>query len=275
MSRERVGVIAGNGAFPVLFAETAAARGVDVVAVAHVGETDPEIARHAVATTWVKPGRIQDLIDGLTAHGVRRAVMAGGITKPRLFQDFDPDERALAAIARAGALGDDVLLRALAEELARDGIEIVASTLYLDEVVPRRGRVAGPTPSDAEWADVRFGFRVAKEIGRFDIGQSVVVRGGAVIAVEGVEGTDATIRRAGDLVGADLVVVKTCKPTQDVRFDLPAIGPRTIETMVASGARVLAVEAGRTVMMEKDALLRLAAEHGVAVVAVTEEDLAP
>ena len=119
---------------------------------------------------------------------------------------------------------------------------------------------------------MRFGFRVAKEIGRFDIGQSVVVRGGAVIAVEGIEGTDATIRRAGQLVRGEIVVIKACKPTQDVRFDLPAIGPNTIRTMAEVGGRVLAVEAGRTVMMEKDELLRLADETGIAVVAVAEED---
>lgn len=273
VTRERIGLVAGNGSFPVLFARTARARGVEVVAVAHVNETDPAIAEHVDALTWVRPGRIQTLIDGLTAHGVQRAVMVGGITKPKLFQAFDPDERAMAAIARAGSLRDDLLLRALAEELAQDGITVVESTTYLDDVVPRRGRVAGPEPSEAAWADVRFGFRVAKEIGRFDIGQSVVVRGGAVIAVEGVEGTDATIRRAGQLAGENLVVVKACKPTQDVRFDLPAIGPTTIETMTDAGAGVLAIEAGRTVMMEKERLLALAVERAVAIVAVTEEDL--
>lgn len=273
MTRERIGLIAGNGAFPVLFAETASAHGVDVIAIAHVGETDPAVERHAATTTWVKPGRIQELIDGLTAHGVRRAVMAGGIVKPRLFHDFSPDARALAVIERVGALRDDLLLRALADELATEGIEIVESTLFLDDVVPRRGRVAGRAPTDAEWADVRFGFRVAKEIGRFDIGQSVVVRGGTVIAVEGIEGTDATIRRAGQLVGGDVVVVKACKPTQDLRFDLPAVGPDTVRTMSEVGGRVLAVEAGRTVMMEKDALQRLADEKDIAVVAVSSEDL--
>lgn len=275
MTRERIGVVAGSGSFPVLFAETARARGVEVVAVAHVGETDPAIERHAATVVWVRPGRIQDLIDGLTSNGVRRAVMVGGIAKPRLFQSFDPDARALAAIERAGSLRDDLLLRALAEELARDGVEIVESTLFLDDIVPRPGRVAGPAPSDDEWTDVRFGFRVAKAIGAFDIGQSVVVRGGAVIAVEGIEGTDATIRRAGSLVGGDVVVVKACKPTQDVRFDLPAIGPTTIRTMAEVGGRVLAVEAGRTVMMECEELRRLADEHGIAVVAVAEEQGRP
>lgn len=275
MSGERIGLVAGNGSFPVLFAKTASARGVEVVAVAHVGETDARIEDHAAVVTWVQPGRLQDLIDGLTGHGVQRAVMVGGIVKPRLFRHFEPDERAVAAIARAGALRDDGLLRALADELARDGIEVVESTLFLEDVVPRRGPVAGPAPDEETWADIRFGFRAAKEIGRFDIGQSVVVRGGAIIAVEGIEGTDATIRRAGELVGGDLVVVKACKPTQDVRFDLPAIGPQTIRTMVAVGGRALAVEAGRTVMMEKDALVRLAVETGIAVVAVTEEDLTP
>lgn len=272
MSGDRIGLIAGNGSFPVLFAEAARQRGVEVVAVAHLGETDPAIERHASTTSWVRPGQVQALIDALVSRGVTRAVMAGGIVKPRLFHHFEPDARALAAIERVGVLRDDLLLRALAEELARDGIEVVSSTLYLDHIVPARGLVAGRTPTEAEWADVRFGFRVAKAIGQFDIGQSVVVRGGAVIAVEGIEGTDATIRRAGALVGGDLVVVKACKPTQDVRFDLPAIGPGTLRTMAEAGGRVLAVEAGRTVIMEREALPAVAAEMDIAVVAVTEAD---
>src|SRR6185369_15517326 len=173
----------------------------------------------------VQPGQLQALIDALRAHEVDRAVMVGGIAKPRLFREIMPDARALAAIARIGKLRDDLLLRTLADELEREGIRVVPSTTYLDEIVPAAGVLGARTPSAEEWADIRYGFQVVKVIGRFDIGQSVVVRGGTVMAVEGIEGTDATIRRAGTLVNGDIVVVKATKPIQDLRFDLPAIGP--------------------------------------------------
>lgn len=265
---ERIGLIAGSGRFPVLFAETARRRGVQVVAVAHRGETDERLADVVDAITWVMPGQLQALIDALKAGGVRRTVMVGGIAKPKLFREFQPDERAIAAIMRVGKLRDDLLLRALAEELEREGVPVVESTLFLQEIVPQPGVLSQRAPTDEEWQDIRFGFRAAKRIGQFDIGQSVVVRGGAVVAVEGIEGTDATIRRAGQLVNGDIVVVKACKPTQDLRFDLPAIGPDTIRTIVEMRGRVLAVEAGRTVVLDRAEMLALADAAGLAVVAV-------
>ncbi len=265
---ERIGLIAGSGRFPVLFAETARRRGVEVIAVAHRGETAPELVHHANAIAWVQPGQLQALIDALRAHGVTRAVMVGGIAKPRLFREIMPDARALGAIARVGKLRDDALLRALAEELERDGIRIVPSTTYLDEIVPAAGVLGQRAPTPEEWADIRYGFQVVKMIGRFDIGQSVVVRGGAVMAVEGIEGTDATIRRAGQLVNGDIVVVKATKPIQDLRFDLPAIGPDTIRTMAEVRGRALAVEAGRTIVLDRAEMLALADDAKIAVVAV-------
>jgi DUF1009 family protein len=198
--------------------------------------------------------------------------MVGGIAKPRLFREIMPDARALAAIARVGKLRDDLLLRTLAEELEREGIRVVASTTYLDEIVPAAGVLGRREPTPEEWADIRYGFQVVKVIGRFDIGQSVVVRGGAVMAVEGIEGTDATIRRAGQLVNGDIVVVKATKPIQDLRFDLPAIGPDTIRTMAEVGGRALAVEAGRTIVLDRSEMLALADEAKIAVVAVDPAD---
>jgi DUF1009 family protein len=208
------------------------------------------------------------MIAALQAAGVERAVMAGGITKPRLFENFKPDERALALLARVGTIRDDGLLRALAAELEQEGIAVVESTLYLGDLVPAVGVLTRRTPSEAEWHDVRYGLHAAREIGRFDIGQSVVIRQGAVVAVEGVEGTDATIRRAGSLARGELVVVKVCKPTQDTRFDLPAIGAQTVQTMCEAGARVLAVEAGRTIMLDREAMLAAADAAGLSIVAV-------
>jgi DUF1009 family protein len=270
VTNELVGLIAGNGRFPLVFAERASRLGVRVAAVAHRGETDPELAGAVEAITWIHAGQIGLLIDTLKAAGVQRVVMAGGITKVRLFDDFKPDARALALLARVGTIRDDELLRALAAELEVEGMTVVESTLYLGDLVPAAGVLSARTPSDREWADVRYGVRAAKEIGRFDIGQSVVVRHQAVVAVEGIEGTDATILRAGALARGDLVVVKACKPTQDTRFDLPAVGVQTIHTMVDAGARVLAVEAGRTVMLDRDALVAAADAAGVAVVAVED-----
>lgn len=268
MTRERVGLIAGSGRFPVLFAETARRRGVEVVAVAHRGETAPELADVVDAITWVQPGQLEALIAALVQAGVTRTVMVGGIAKPRLFHEFKPDARALAVIARVGVLRDDLLLRALAEELETEGIRVVESTIYLQEIVPDPGVLSARPPSEEELEDIAFGFAVAKAIGRFDIGQSVVVRGRTVVAVEGIEGTDATIRRAGALVNGGITVVKACKPTQDLRFDLPAIGPDTIRTMAAAGGRALAVEAGRTVILDRAEMLALADAAGITVVAV-------
>jgi DUF1009 family protein len=265
---ERIGLIAGNGRFPIVFAETARRRGVEVVAVAHRGETAPELVHHVHAITWVQPGQLQALIDALHAHGIVRTVMVGGIAKPRIFRDILPDARALAALARAGKLRDDMLLRTLAAELEQEGIRVVPSTTYLDEIVPAAGVLGGREPTDDEWADIRYGFQVVKVIGRFDIGQSVVVRGGTVMAVEGIEGTDATIRRAGQLVNGGIVVVKATKPIQDLRFDLPAIGPDTVRTIAEVRGCALAVEAGRTIVLDRAETLALADEAKIAVVAV-------
>jgi DUF1009 family protein len=270
---ERIGLIAGSGRFPVVFAETARRRGVEVVAVAHRGETAPELVHHVHAITWVQPGQLQALIDALRAYGVDRTVMVGGIAKPRLFREIMPDARALAAIARIGKLRDDLLLRTLADELEREGIRVVPSTTYLDEIVPSKGVLGARAPTAEEWADIRYGFQVVKAIGRFDIGQSVVVRGGTVMAVEGIEGTDATIRRAGQLVNGEIVVVKATKPIQDLRFDLPAIGPDTIRTIAEVGGRALAVEAGRTIILDRAAMLALADDARIAVVAVDPAEM--
>jgi len=265
---ERIGIIAGSGRFPVLFAETARRRGVQVVAVAHRGETDPDLERVVERITWVYPGELQAMIDALKGAGVARTVMVGGIAKPRLFRDLRLDARALSVMQRVGQVRDDLVLRAVAGELEAEGIAVVESTLYLQEIVPAAGGLSRRAPDAAEWDDIRLGFRAAKVIGQFDIGQSVVVRMGAVVAVEGIDGTDATIRRAGQLANGDIVVVKVCKPTQDTRFDLPAVGPDTIRTLASVRGRALAVEAGRTITLDRAEMVALADEAGIAVVAV-------
>lgn len=271
---ERIGLIAGSGRFPVLFAETARRRGVAVVAMAHHDETAPDLAAAVDELHWVHPGELEPIIERFRAAGVRRAVMVGGIVKTRLFHDFRPDARAMAVLLRAGAVSDDRILRALADELQSEGITIVESTLFLEEIVPQAGQLSARTPTAEEWADIRFGFRVAQTIGEFDIGQSVVVRMGAVMAVEGIEGTDATVRRAGQLVNGNITLVKICKPTQDLRFDLPAVGPDTVRVLAEAGGRALAIEAGRTITLDRAEMLAVADAAGIAVVAVDVASLA-
>lgn len=266
---ERIGLIAGNGRFPLLFAETARRQGVHVVAVAHQGETPEEITPLVDEITWVRVGELGKIIRVFKRAGVRRAVMAGGIRKPRHLADLRPDFRGAAFLARTRSLKDDVLLRGVAGELERDGIAVVESTLFLGDLVPAVGTLTRRQPSAREWEDVRFGFKVAKDIGRWDIGQSVVVKRGAVLAVEGIEGTDLAIRRGGDLGRGGVVVVKVSKPTQDLRFDVPAVGTTTIDVLREVGGRALALEAGRTLMLDRAVLVTAADAAGIAVVALS------
>jgi DUF1009 family protein len=261
----RVGLIAGNGRFPLIFARTARAEGVEVVAVAHEGETLPELAEAVDAITWVKVGELERMIHALQQSGVDRAVMAGGIRKAALLEHFAPDARALQFLAGLASLGDDALLRAVAAELERDGIEIVASTLFLSSILAPSGPLTKRPADQAQWNDIRHGMAVAKAIGRWDIGQSVVVKSGIVLAVEAIEGTDATIRRGGR---AGAVVVKVSKPQQDLRFDVPAVGPETVRVCVQAGVAVLALEAGKTLLLDRAELLQDAEHSGLCIVGV-------
>jgi DUF1009 family protein len=263
---ERIGLIAGNGTFPLLFAREARHRGLQVTAVAHRGETLPELAELVSDVTWIRVGQVGRLIRTLQRAGVRRAVMAGGIDKVRTLASLRPDWRGMKLLARVPRKGDDAVLRALAEELAREGIEVVPSTTFLQRIVIREGRFAGPVLDERARADVRFGCKVLAALGDLDVGQSVVVEDGVVLAIEAVEGTDAAIRRAAGLGKGGAVVVKTAKTGQDMRFDVPAIGPQTIATMAECGARALAIQAGAGIALEDDELRRLAELHGISVV---------
>jgi DUF1009 family protein len=271
---ERIGLIAGNGRFPLVFAAAARAQGIAVVAVAHRGETPEEIVDVAHELTWVRVGELGKIIRVFKRAGVRRAVMAGGIRKPRHLADLRPDFRGAAFLAKTRSLKDDVLLRGIAAELEHDGITIVESTLFLGTLVPGVGTLTRAAPRPREWDDVRFGFHVAKDIGRWDIGQSVVVKRGAVLAVEGIEGTDQAIRRGGGLGRGGVVVVKVSKPTQDLRFDVPAVGPTTIDVLREVGGRVLALEADRTLMIDRDAMIAAADAADIAIVAVANDPAA-
>lgn len=270
----RFGLIAGNGRFPLLFADAAQAAGVEVVAVAHEGETPPELADSVPDVTWVHVGELGKIIATFQAAGVTQAVMAGGIYKVGALTNIQPDARGMAFIGKLPNLNDDMILRGVARELEAEGITIVESTRFLPLLVPVAGTLTRAEPDAAQWKDIRLGIAAAKEIGRWDIGQSVVVKRGTVIAVEGAEGTNATIRRAGELAGAGGVVVKASKPHQDLRFDVPAVGPDTVTVMHEAGVQVLAVEAGKTLLIERPAFVEQANRYDLAVVAVDPADLA-
>lgn len=262
---QRVGLIAGNGRFPLLFARSARAQGIDVTAVAHDGETLPELNELVDAITWIKVGELERIIRTFQDAGITQAVMAGGIRKVALLEHFAPDERALRFLSRLAHFGDDVLLRGVAAELESEGIQIVPSTLFLTALLAPAGILTQQVPTEAQWRDIRHGVAVAQAIGRWDIGQSVVVQSSIVLAVEAIEGTDATIQRGGR-PGA--VVVKVSKPQQDLRFDVPAVGPETVRVCATAGIAVLAVEAGTTLLLEKHDLLQQAEAAGLSVVGV-------
>jgi DUF1009 family protein len=262
---ENIGLIAGKGQFPFLFAQAANKHGFQVIAVAHRGETDPELAALVHRLHWVYVGQLGKIIRILKKEGVSRAVMAGGISRGRLFREFRPDLRALSLIRRVGAGKDDRLLRAVAEEMEREGIQIAPSTLFLDELFASSGQLSRRAPTAEEHQDIEFGYEIAKVIGRLDIGQCVVVRRGVVVALEAIEGTDETIRRGGRLAGPGAVVVKVSKPHQDLRFDVPAVGLDTIHTMVEVKAKVLAVDAGKSLIFNRDQMLKEADRAGIAI----------
>ncbi len=265
----KLGLIAGNGKFPLIFAEQAKREGVSLVTVAHRGETLEEIEKAADGVTWVYVGELGKIIRTFKQAGVEEAVMAGGIKKIKLFSNFRPDLRGAAFLARVRSREDDQLLRGVAAELERDGIRVVESTLFLSRIIPQEGALTRRSPTKEEWEDIRLGFETAKEVGRLGIGQCVVVKRGVVLAVEAAEGTDAAIRRGGELGKDGFVAVKVSKPQQDLRFDVPAVGLETIRTLAGLKGAVLAVEAGKTILLEQEQLIEEADRGGIAVVAVS------
>ncbi len=271
--RSPIGLIAGGGQFPLLFADAARARGRRVVAIAHVNETLPELADRADIVFWVKLGQLGRIIRCFHSEGVTETVFCGTITKTRIFRDVLPDLKGLTLWNRIDARQDDAILRAVAAVLEKEGIRVLASTCYLDHLFFPTGVLTRRKPDREQMEDVRFGWRIAREIGRLDIGQCVVVRNRSVLAVEAIEGTDAAIRRGGELAGSGAVVVKVKKPGQDFRFDLPATGTTTVETLAAVRGSVLAVEAGQSLVFDREAMVAAADRAGLVVLGLGENDL--
>lgn len=267
-----IGLIAGGGQFPLLFASAARRRGRRVVAIAHVNETAAELEDLADVVYWVKLGQLGKIITHFRREGVGETVFAGTITKTRIFHDILPDLKGLSLWNKIDRRQDDAILRAVAAALEAEGIRVLASTCYLDHLFFPHGVLTRKKPTAAQMEDIRFGWKVAREVGRLDIGQCVVVRDRSVLAVEAIEGTDAAIRRGGELAGSGAVVVKVKKPDQDFRFDLPATGPRTVETLAAVKGAVLAVEAGQSLLFDRETMVAAADRAGLVVVGLSEDE---
>ena len=285
-SGEKLGLIAGNGTFPFLVLDAARAQGYEIVVAAIKEETFPEIeSKGAAAVHWFSLGELSKLIDTLKAEGVTRAVMAGQVKHKQIFSAIKPDWRLAKLLLSLGTRNTDSLLGAVAKVLADEGIVLENSTALLEPLLAKTGVFTKRAPSGQERKNIEYGRAVGRRLAEYDIGQTVVIAEAACVAVEAMEGTDATIERAGELMRSlklklesesegeastlsrALTVVKVAKPGQDLRFDVPVVGVKTIETMARGGASCLALDAGRCLLLDGEAITRAADEAGIAVCA--------
>lgn len=264
----KFGLIAGNGKFPLLVLEGAQKLGARFAVAAIREETDPQIEKLCDTVKWVGIGQLGRMIRFFKDEGVEKAIMAGQVKHVQIFSRAVPDARMLKVLLRLPRRNTDSLIGAIANELQSEGIELIDSTYFLQDHLPQPGAITKRQPDKNEREDIEYGLEIAREIARLDLGQTIVVRGKACVAIEAMEGTDETIRRAGNLVHKRLTVVKLAKPNQDMRFDVPVVGPPTIETMVASGATCLCITAGKTLMLDRDEMIKLANNKKIAIFAV-------
>ena len=265
-----IGLIAGNRSLPLEFARQARAAGVKrLIAVAFENETDPALAGLVDEIVWLKVGQLSKMISAFADRGVKQCVMAGQIAPKNLF-DFRPDLRAMGVFMRLKEKNAHTIFGAIADELKKDGVELIEATPWLKPLMPQTGFHLGPKLSDEQKADVEFAFRIAKEVSRLEIGQTVVVKNGTVLAVEGFEGTDKCLARGGELAGKNggAVAVKVAKLNHDMRFDIPCIGTRTLETCAASGVSVLALESGRTLLLEQEICAQIAKKNKISLATI-------
>ncbi|MEO6393175.1 MAG: UDP-2,3-diacylglucosamine diphosphatase LpxI [Pyrinomonadaceae bacterium] len=262
------GLIAGNGRFPFLVLEGARRRGVSMSVVAIREETDPAIETLAQKVIWVGIGQLGKMLRFFKEQGVTHAIMAGQVKHVQIFSGALPDLRMLKMFMGLPRRNTDALIGGVANELAKDGIELIDSTFFIPDQLAVEGVMSRRKPDARELKDIEYGLEVAGEIARLDLGQTIVVRARACVAIEAMEGTDATVKRAGELARGKLTVVKLAKPDQDMRFDVPVVGLPTIDTMAAAGATCLCITAGKTIMFDRDAMLSRAAEKRIAIVAV-------
>ncbi len=280
-SDQKLGLIAGNGSFPLLLLDAARAQGAQVVVAAIKEETSPLIEnRGAAAVYWMSLGELGRLIDTFKKEGVRTAVMAGQVKHKQIFSAIRPDWRLAKVLFSLGTRNTDSLIGAVAKVLEDEGIHLISSTSFLEPLLARPGVLTRRAPTEAEQKNIEYGRAVGRHLARYDIGQTVVIAEAACVAVEAMEGTDATILRAGEIMksaagGADsgdsilsraLTVVKVAKPNQDMRFDVPVVGVKTIETMQHAGATCLAVDAGKCLFLDGDRVIEAANQAGITIV---------
>ena len=266
-----LGLIAGNGRFPFLVAAAARRAGRRVVAVAILEEAAPDLADAVDEIHWVGLGQLGRCIDDLRGAGAREAVMAGQVRHRQIFAGIVPDVKLMGVLARLAFQNTDSLIGAVAEALGREGITLLPSTAFIEDQLASAGTMSRRRPSGDEKHDVEYGRKVARVLAGMDLGQTVVVKNRAAVALEAMEGTDETIRRAGRLAGPGTTVVKVAKPRQDMRFDVPVVGPATIEAMIEAGARVLALDAGKALLLDKADFLSKADDAEIAVLGMEPE----
>jgi DUF1009 family protein len=281
-THDKIGLIAGNGKFPLLILDAARSKGLDVVVAAIREETSPEIEQHgASAVHWLSLGELSKLIETFKGAGITQAIMAGQVKHRQIFSSIKPDWRLAKLLLSLTTRNTDSLIGAVSKVLADEGITLMNSTELLEPMLAAEGVLTRRGPSDAEQTNITYGRAVAQHLARFDIGQTVVIAEAACVAVEAMEGTDATILRAGEIMKSPLLggepstlsrsltVVKVAKPNQDMRFDVPVVGLHTVETMKQAGATCLALDAGRCLILDKEALLETANQAGICIVAET------
>ncbi len=263
---QALGIIAGSGVYPLLLADAARVAGVKrIVVAAFTDETSPEITNRADEIEWLRVGQLGKLLHFFGEAKLQHAIMAGQIAPGNLF-NLRPDLKAMLLLARLRQRNAESIFSAIADQLGEVGVELLPATTFLDHLLAPSGHIAGPKLKEREEGDVTFGFEIAKQLSALDVGQTIVVKNGTVLAVEAFEGTNEAIRRGGSLGKKNAIVVKVTKPNQDMRFDVPVIGTETVRMAAEAKVRAIAVEAGRTLLLEKAALIDLAERSKIALV---------
>ena len=271
---KKIGLIAGVGRLPVEFARAARGMGVHVIGIGVLPEVDPELAEIAHSYEYINIAKLDRIFKVFKREQVKEITLLGKINKELVYAHKElPDLRVLKIFARLKNFSDDTLTLALVDELAAEGIAVLDQTELLRPLMPDPGVLSKRQPTEPELADMRFGLAMAKQIGGLDIGQTVVVKNRAIMAVEAIEGTDACIRRGGQLGRGGVTVAKSAKPQQDMRFDVPGIGPDTIDSMIQAGAVALVIEAGRTLVVDREKMVEKADQHGIAIVAMSGDEV--
>lgn len=264
---KKLGLISGSGALPFVVAEEARLKGYFIFAVGLEPVADKALASSVDEIKWINVGKLGSVIAALKKAGIKEAVMAGKVPKSLLYKSrIMPDLRAAKVLFSLKDRSDDAILLAVTKELEKDGITLLNTTDFSSRLLTPEGVLTRGAPTENEWKDIHFGFSIAKEIGRLDIGQTVVVKNKAVMAVEAIEGTDETILRGGNLAGGGAVVIKVSKPQQDMRFDVPVVGMDTLQAMIRARARVLAIEVKKSILLDREELIKKADKHKISVV---------